>query len=501
VSKTYLVVADARNSLRVFWNASLESYKRWKINRQPILVVATDAHIGAFLEDQTIFICDISDGAGRTSQIRLPEFAVPQSLAFENADKILIGTSQGELIAISDSQGMIVEKIADTPIILRSGEAGIIASGTNPFLIENGTRYFINCGDCEDIAQSDGWICTLYGTGIAIMRKTSSGFCSRLVRRVPGLIDCWTDSSASRYICLVESDQGEQSVVRLSGEKSKERRYVQGKDRISFFKVLEIDTKRFVILGDEKPSIILLDENLELLLCQKMLGIVTAACLVTGFMAVARPGAIDFFILRGSNDEYELERKFIVESHFLTPDLIAIDQFLIASGQQQAIIVYRVEQDSVQKISQDCSPKRLNKLITIGNLLFAASYGPALYCYALNEGMLKEIGSFQCDSRIMGFCILNDKLYYGTEGGGIGTFEPGEDADWMKIRDAANSEEIRILADRVPPATFEWKQENIFVDFDNVKALARLPDKLRTQILARAGVEKSKLGEIIGEVI
>jgi hypothetical protein len=253
-----------------------------------------------------------------------------------------------------------------------------------------------------------------------------------------------------------------------------------------------------VVIGDEKPSLILLDENLELLLCQKMLAIVTAVCIIPPFVAVARPNAIDFFILRIANNEYELERKFIIESHSLTPDLLAVGDFLVASSQQQAVILYQVDEDSVRKLAQDCSPKRLNKLISVGNLLFASSFGPSVYCYTLSNAGLTEIGSFQCDSRVLGFCILNDKVYYGTDGGGIGVFEAGDDEDLTKIRDAVSLEDIQILADRVPPAIFRWKQEDIFVDIDNLRALWRLPENARSKVLSRAGVDLSKLEEIVG---
>jgi hypothetical protein len=216
-----------------------------------------------------------------------------------------------------------------------------------------------------------------------------------------------------------------------------------------------------------------------------------------GFFVIARTGAIDFFHLTTLDDDYELERKMIAEGHSLAPDLIVVNDVLIASDRQQALIVYRIQDDSIVRISDDTSPKHLNKLAAVNNLIFAASYSDAVYCYMLtDDGSIREVGSFQCDSPVLSFCAVDHKMLYGTAGGAIGAFEEITNKSLARLRDALENEQLTLKPDRSPPADFEWQQPPLFVDFDTLAIVRKLPLRDSVRILTAAQIDEETLAEI-----
>jgi hypothetical protein len=130
--------------------------------------------------------------------------------------------------------------------------------------------------------------------------------------------------------------------------------------------------------------------------------------------------------------------------------------------------------------------------------VFAAAFDPVVYCYIMNdEGRVEEIGSFQCDSRVLAFCERDDRLVFGTAGGGIGYFEQSGEEGLIKLRDALEKEELCLRPDRVPKALFEWKQSNIFVDLDTLAVIQRLSDEQRENILREAKLDEEDLAGLL----
>jgi hypothetical protein len=267
--------------------------------------------------------------------------------------------------------------------------------------------------------------------------------------------------------CLVETPDLGQSVVKYV-RAQQIARFCQEKDhRMSMFRVLELDGRVVIAIGDDQPSIKLLGDDLGLLLSYDTLGLPTAACVLSDFLVVARPGAVDFFKLKMAGGELELDHRITANGGSTAPDLVAFDSFVIATDQEHSLIVFRLKDDTVVPVASDTLPKHLNKLCSVGQWIFASSWDSTVFVYELSgDGSILERGSFQCDSRVVSFCSIGNRLFYGTLGGGIGCFEPAEAASLARLQDAVKSDEIIMKSDRRPFAVFEWEQPDIFVDLD-----------------------------------
>jgi hypothetical protein len=224
----------------------------------------------------------------------------------------------------------------------------------------------------------------------------------------------------------------------------------------------------------------------------------TAACICCGFLAVARPGGVDFLRVKSLGGHFEIERKMIAEGRSTAPDLLAIDDLVVAADIEQGLIVFRMIGDAVIRVDEDIAPKHLNRLDTLGQWVFAAAFDPVVYCYIMNDdGRVEEMGSFQCDSRVLAFCERDDRLIYGTAGGGIGYFELSRDERLIRLRDALDKEDLCLRPDRAPKALFEWKQPNIFVDLDTLAIIRGLSDKHRQSILREAGLDEDDFAGLL----
>ncbi|KAH0794038.1 hypothetical protein GPJ56_002066 [Histomonas meleagridis] len=126
----------------------------------------------------------------------------------------------------------------------------------------------------------------------------------------------------------------------------------------------------------------------------------------------------------------------------------------------------------------------------------ASPFGDSsIYYYEFNEndGKLYEKGSFQLSSKVLSLIEFDNKIFYSTEGGGIGQLTECDDVLLMKVRDALDEENVVMLADTITPAMFEWKQENIFIDLDNLEVILKLPKRLINKIAQKVGMNRDEL--------
>jgi hypothetical protein len=263
-------------------------------------------------------------------------------------------------------------------------------------------------------------------------------------------------------------------------------------------KAVTIDDILIVVVGDDKPSITLLDGSLSGASGHRMLGVPTSACTCCGHLAVARPGAVDFFRVKFLDRQFEIERKMIVEGHSTAPDLLAMGDLVVGADTEQALVVFRMIGDAVKRVDEDTAPKHLNRLGALGQWVFAAAFDPVVYCYIMTDDeRVEEVGSFQCDSRVLAFCERDGRLVYGTAGGGIGYFERSREERLIRLRDALEKEELCLKPDRVPKALFEWTQPNVFVDLDTLAIIQTLSAEQRENILREAKLNEDDLAGLL----
>lgn len=584
LSISNLVVANEKNIIQVLKINGLKQVKKFQINKTTLFIAATDEHIAVYLIDNSIYLFCVSDISNYKSLI-LPAFTIPVSMSMFSEDLILIGTNNGNIIKITDNiETIVTQNFGDHKILLKPeySNSSILCSGDPPFMIspsansesdESSTERkstkssstenychqkkeiyyynkfsstndiscsFICANQCEDIAKSNNIICCLDIKGISIYKLSNTYKGTTKIRQtIPNMLNfiivddstliCHTEKeenhSLVKYVNGIETARYENNITTNSGSQ-KNIPKIQNKHQISFFKYLILEEKGLIIIGDDQPSITLLDEQLNRVSWQKMLGMPLTACVFQKYLVISRENSIDFFTVKNLDGQYEMERKMIAPSNFMSLDLIVInDIYLVASDIQQALIVYKSNQASstaassnfeenegeasffdpasatsgindqtlIEKVSQDYSPKQLTYLTFFDDHIFAASLTATVYAYSFDSsGSIAEVGAFQCCSQVMAFASRENNLFYGTSSGGIGVFTKEEDNGLLNLQDAINNdEEIKILADRMPVRQFQWDQPQIFVDFDNLGVLKNLTEKDLKAILTKAKVDQS----------
>lgn len=578
LSVSNLVVANEQNIIQVIKIDGLKQVKKFKINKTTLFIAATDEHIAVYLIDNSIYLFCVSDISNYKSLI-LPAFTIPVSMSMVTEDLIIIGTNNGNIIKITDNiETIVTQNFGDSKILLkpeypRKANMSILCSGDPPFMIspsistdgisssssassslklssdenyyhkgkevyyynkfnsnDDISCHFICAKQCEDIAKTGNIMCCLDRNEISIYKLSNTYKGTTKVRQtIPNMLN-FVIIDDSTLICHIEKEENHSLVKFVNGIET--NRYENSisinnpsksdipkvqKKQISFFKYLVLEGNGLIVIGDDQPSITLLDEQLNRVSWQKMLGMPLTACIFKKYLVISRENAIDFFTVKNLDGQYEMERKVITPSNFMTIDMIVIDDiFLVASDIQQALIVYKSastssttsnfdenegenglyessskDQALIEKVAQDYSPKQLTYLTFFDNHIFAASLTATIYAYSLDSsGAITEVGAFQCCSQVMAFASRENNLFYGTSSGGIGMFAKTEDNGLSNLQDVVNSDEdIKILADRQPMRPFQWDQPQIFVDFDNLKILKNLSEKDIKSILLKARVD------------
>lgn len=572
LSFSNLVVANELDIIQVIEKKGLKPIKKFKINKTTLFIAATDAHIAVYLIDNSIYLFCVSD-LSNYKTVFLPTFTIPVSMSMFNEDLIIIGTNNGNIIKISNNlETIITQNFGDSKILLRpeyskNSELSILCSGDPPFLINHSNNninnnantkssnasecfpkekevYYYNefdsnndirchfiCADqCEDISKSDNIMCCLNRSEISIYKSFGTYKGTTKVRQtIPNMLN-FVIIDDSSLICHIEKQEvhslikfvnGIETVKYINGITLNEESKIdinssRAKHQISFFKYLMLDGKGLIVIGDNYPSITLLDEQLNKVSWQEMPGMPLTACVYQQYLVVSRENAdmdsnselIDFYAVKFLDGQYEMELKTIASAHFMTLDFLIIhDTYLVASDIQQALIIYKAtncgnnnnnndadentDQFQIEKVSQDYSPKQLTYLAYFNNNIFAASLTSTVYAYSIDKnGMIAEIGAFQCSSQVLSFASRENNLFYGTSSGGIGVFSKTEDKDHLALQAALyDSKDIKILADRIPKRPFQWDIPEIFVDLDNLSILKNLSDNDLNSILTAAKVD------------
>jgi hypothetical protein len=483
--------------IRILSGSDLHKEQTWNMKEVPVLLAISETHIAIVSVENSVRKIDIESLA--ETRTWLPEGVGPVSVALTRDGGLLIGTFAGGLLSYSpDLATVLPDQVgpADSRVMLHTlPDGSVIGSGSPPFQYDD-HLISLSCCDCEDIAKSGNYIACLHSKGIAVFAVTDTVVnISRLLLPVPGLGQAFGNTTdPSEIFCFVETANHQHSIVKYRCTTEIAKYDHPANSRASLFVALDFEGRPLLLIGDDKPSITLLDDQFRVVANQKMFGLPTAACLFMNFLVVARPGYIDFFNLTNLDDNYEMERKSIAEGHSIAPDLIVANNFLVASDQAQSLIVYALHGDAIVRVADDTLPKRLNKLAYIEPWIFAASYGSAVYCYRLeSDGSIREVGAFQCDSAVLALCVIDTKLWYGTAGGGIGVFEPTADDRLVRLRDALEKENLTLRPDRTVHAMFEWAQVPLFVDFDTLGLVRKLPPKDVERILRNARLTADQL--------
>ena len=528
LSTSNIILADDSKIIHIIQTDTFSELKKWKLNKIPLYLSATDDYVVTYLIDNKLLLFNISNPTVN-QQISLPYFTVPISMEMLNENNIFLGTNDGNLFHISNSLSKItVKNYGNGKINLHKvvKNDSLICSGSPSFIIDDNGTHLLSVNQCEDICElSDNFICCINQNVATIyqMRKQLK-YTTKVRQYIPNMLDM-ESFGVDSIICFIEDFKEPQKEFETSSNKVSQTKvngaqslvkYNNGKIEswyktndhydISFFKVLEIpfdenesdnSSTSIIIIGDNQPSITLLDEHLNRVSWQKMLGVPLSACVYKSFLVIAREGFFDVFIVKYVDGDYEFERKTILDAHIMTFDFLVVNDFLIASDIQQALIVYNYDGSNFQKVAQDFSPKQITKLVYFENIIFAASITSAVYAYRINKlGSLVEIGSFQCNSQITSFFVHDNKLFYGSEGAGIGIFEPIKDgakdlialqSNFLKLSD------LEIIADRKPPSTFTWNQPELFIDIDNLRVINNFPPDELTKLIHNSHTTHKRL--------
>jgi hypothetical protein len=430
----------------------------------------------------------------------LPATAILASLVFDADGRVLAGTVDGLLLRFDCALGLdLPEHVADGPVMLHSlPDGSVVASGAPPFQLSECRIFFAPC-ECDDIARAGDFLCCLRDGTLSIYAVgTTAMGASRFLLRIPGLVTILSDPAGQAdAICLVEGADRRQALVRYSCNGFTARYDHDSRVRIVMVRILDFAGTPAFIIGDDRPTVTLIDAHLRVIAGRTMIGRPTAAAVFAGFLVVARPKALDFFSVKHLDDKMELERRMIAEGPSITRDLAIVGAFLVASDQYHAIAVYALQGDTVVKVAEDPLPKCLNRLAVIRNYVFAATFNGAVCAWRIAEdGALTEMGAFWCDSQVHAFCTVEGRLFYGTAGGGIGFFEETDDEALSKIRDGIRDLGVVLVPDREPPTPFEFLSDDAFIDIDTIDVVRKLPQREVEGILVHADLVPDALEDI-----
>lgn len=554
LSESNLITANEMNVIQILDSNDLHKVKRWKLNKKILLISGTDDFIAVYLIDNTVFLFYFSDS--KPLSISLPYLAAPVSMSIVSQDLIIIGTATGYIFKITDSLTKISsENVGEGKIVIHKfvthkneEEISILlCSGDPPFQLVGDERNFISACPCEDIGRASNFLVCLQREEISIYKVDESLIgTTKIKQSIPYMLSFTYDpegctivhkdsssfSSSFNSHLSTKSDSAKetanQSIIKYKRgvEVSRFDFPNNGEHKISFCKLIELCGQNIIVIGDDKPSITLLDESMNKMCWLKTLGTPYTAISYFSYLVVSREGSIDFYQPKFLDTQIEMDRILIADAPIMILDFIVVGKFLVASDALQALTVYSIDENSggngissdfesnaeneisgssrigskqieVSVVYCDHSKKQLTKLVLFHDFVFAASLSENIFAYKVSsDGKFEEIGGFKCDSRALSFAVNDGCLFYGTEGGGIRMFEIIEDDDFIKIRDQMKYIDITFIADRIPSLQFQWCQ-NPFVDIDNLAQLKQIPRKDFISCLIKAGVKLDKFDQMI----
>lgn len=480
-----------------------EQYDLIKLDKEILLIACNNNYLVIHLIDNEIILYDINKKC-KIQQNKFDFLFVHSSIIIDNDNNIILGTENGLLITLTNKLEIAkIDKYGENRIILNNvNEDMIIGSGDLPFSLSkaDGIVTYGSC-KCECIQKINDILICLQNDSLLIA-KTSSFIqgTTVMIKSIPGLLN-FVKLNTSELIALIENNDNEQYIIKYINDKEDVKYKL--KSHLSLFQHVKHGNNNLIIIGyQENPLIEIINEDLLCISSQEISGIPTSATISDSYLIISKEGGmIDFFSIVNLDGFYELERKYICESHIISPCLLIHNDFLISSDVYQSLFVFKISEKGVIKVSEDTSPKGINKIVFFDSKLFACDFKGSIYCYNFDEkeGKITEIGSFQLSSKVLSLLVHQNKLYYSTEGGGFGIFVSTNDANLPIIRDSLEKESLTFLSDRKPPSIFEWNQENIFIDIDNLITIENLPKQIINNIIHSSGIDAKTLSNLIDE--
>lgn len=549
LSEHNLITADVDNVIFIFNSSNISRRKRLTLNKKIILISGIDDIIAAYLIDNTIFLYNFTEK--KQLSISLPYLTAPVSLSLINFDLIIAGTETGKLYKITDSLTNIYsERVGEGKIIIhqfRSKEDNKLiqfCSGDPPFQLVDDERNFIKACPCEDIGRTSNFLVCLQRRNISIYKvdeslvgttkiKLPKPFMLSFAYDSDGYAIVHKDSSSfnsnfnSHLSTKLKNNnnntttEASQSIIKYKRDDEVARYdFPENNIKISFCRLIELKGQNIIVIGDNIPSVTLLDDSMNKMCWLKLLGTPYAATTYFSYLLISREGSIDFFETKFLDGQIEMERLLVVDAQMMTLDFLVVRKYLVASDALQSLTVYSLnepdtddkssdnniddnndnkkKQIDVSIVYHDYSKKQLTKLVLFHDFIFAASLNENIFAFRMDlDGKLTEVGSFRCDSRVLSFAVNENSLFYGTEGGGIKMFELVVDEDYIKVRNQMKELKLNFIANRIPSLPFEWDDTNPFVDIDNLAVLKQIPKKELDKILSKVDVKLEKFNQMI----
>lgn len=378
-----LILANEKNVIQILDSSDLHKIKRWKLNKQILLISGTDDFIVVYLIDNTVFLFYLSDL--KPLSISLPYLAAPVSMSIISLDLIIIGTATGYLYKITDSLTKISsENVGEGKIVIHKfinqkekeeeKTSILLCSGDPPFQLVDDERNFISACPCEDIGRASNFLICLQREGISIYKVDDSLIGTTKVKQsIPYMLSFTYDpegctivhqdsssfsSSFNSHLSTKSDSESSNSTQQKTANQSiiKFKRGVEvskydfpdknNDHKISFCKLIELKGQNIIVIGDDTASITLLDESLNKMCWLKTLGTPYTATAYFSYLVISREGSIDFYQTKFLDSQIEMDRVLIVEAPIMILDFIVVGKFLVASDALQALTVYTIEESN-----------------------------------------------------------------------------------------------------------------------------------------------------------
>lgn len=401
-------------------------------------------------------------------------------------DIVFLGTNEGKLVKVTNS-GILVESVGTESITLHSNMSGkFVCSGSPPTLIGCET-VFLGTEPCTDIVVVGDNFVSLSGTQLRLLTAESPGGSSKPILQIEDLVS-FTILHANN-MPIFAARIGDFSIKTFVNMKPVEE--FVSLHAISLMERVTISNFDYLLIGDEDNEIILLDTNLSLVAKKSVGTLPTAACCLNDHIVVANRTYIEMYRLKNTGSVTEFERTSLAKTYSLTTCLSPLSDFVIVGDSNQAIAVLNAAME-LAETSRDSYFTGVSCVGTCARLIFAANYNSLINVYMVSDqGVLFHIGVFQTDSRVLSFSKLGDRLIYGTEGGGIGMFTLTMECNDLKnVSQALDEIGVYFIDQRVPESKFEWPDQNIIVDADNIKIALNMPECLEMAGTTRENVKQ-----------
>lgn len=505
------VICCTSNSIARIYEASGDNFKKVRkihANGKILFSSISDNHIALLTESQDLIVFNKQEKMPITLHPLDIDKEAPVNLVIRDAQdsfEVYVGTFDGHLIKIT-LDGKVSEKVGDSLVKLVPSQKGIYGATSPAFLLSGGMMTSLDCGDCNCIAVSKEYVFTLDGVSLSVF-KSSGGRrgCSKLDFKAADAIDARFFSPSK---CVILEDNVDKATaiakecLTLYKDGRKALSLPPETGRVSLFDLVELNGKKFIILGLDNCSLKLFDDALnEACQPQRVKGIPTAAAVCNGLLCVAEGKQISVYSPQFLHTTIELDPVSLTTGHVLATTMRAHGDLLIVGDAVMSVSAYRITDEGIQKVGGDSQAKGICRLCLYKNYVFASTYDSCLYAFELTErGDVNEIGGIQTDSVVSAIKSDSRGLIYGTDHGGVYRIDEGGPNFLLSLRDIFNAEKINFSAKRVIENAVRFDVPDPFVDLDNIAILGRLSQNKFDVMLDKAGCTKEQYFNAISEI-